>query len=533
MRTVSLLLAALALGGCRTPSGLSAGMLARLRQTPEGYLSGEVSELSESALMNNMDFVYSIAISRGGEKVAFTHLGPKTFQLGMWDVSHRPRQVADQPVNHYQYDVESLAFSPDGKAVATASRDGAVRIYSAETGSPTGACSTEEPLVSVAFHPTGRYLAVGSSRGLVTVLSFPSLEFSFELRAHEGEVRGLSFADDGTLYSGGWDKSIVAFASAEEEAPTDSARLRFERRGGYSVVRGTVNGRVSAAFAFDARVPFAVVTSEVARAAGIDVPFLKDTATVATPMGNTVVRVARGQALSFKALQVVGLDLAVCDACVPPDTQGVLGEAFIQRYEVAFDEVGGEALLSAKQKAEPPRTMRALALSPRKRMGFEWYVNDFSLDRSGRFLGVAFSEVKAERTREIYEREKKGVPEPLREGNAGAIVDAHTGLLVHKWTRHEGVVATAAISPDGQTLATGGWDKRVYLHHPLERSPIRREFGWSVRRVRFSEDGRYLAVAAWTPQNPLGDQQSNPSAMLYELLYHSPEVQGGPAALAR
>ncbi len=529
----ALFVAALALSSCRTVGGVSAGTLARLKETPNGYLSGEVVDLADYALMNNIDFVYSVAISKDGEKAAYTHLGPKNFQVAFWSLSNRPRQVADQAVNHYQYDVEALDFSPDGKFVVTASRDGAVRLYSAETGTPAGSYATEEPLVAVAFHPSGRYLAAGSARGLITVLSWPGLQFSHETRAHEGEVRNLAFADDGTLYSGGWDKSIVAFSTAEEESPTDQARCRFERRGGFSVVRGTVNGHVSAAFAFDSRVPFVVVTTEVARAAGIDVPFLKDTATVATPMGNTVVRVAKAQSLSFKSLKVKDVDLAVCDVCVPPETQGILGEAFTQRYDVAFDEVAGEVLLSAKQKGESVEKQKVLTLKPRKRMTFEWYVNDFSLDRSGRFLGVAFSEVKAERTREVYEREKKGIPEPLREGNAGAIVDAHTGLIVRKWSRHEGVVSTAAISPDGQTLVTGGWDKRVYIHNPLERSPIKREFGWSVRRVRFSEDGRYLVVAAWTPQNPLGDQQSNPSALVYELVYRSPEVHGGPSAVAR
>jgi hypothetical protein len=139
-----------------------------------------------------------------------------------------------------------------------------------------------------------------------------------------------------------------------------------------------------------------------------------------------------------------------------------------------------------------------------------------------------------ERNRTIYEREKKGIPEPMREGDCGAIVDSHTGLIIRKWNRHEGVVSTAGISPDGQTLATGGWDKRMFVNTALEREPVaKREYGWSLRRIRFSQDGRYLLVAAWTPQNPLGDQQSNPSAVIYEVSYKSPDVQGGPATLAR
>lgn len=525
--------AALLLVGCKTTRGVSAGLLAQLKDTPGGYLAGEVVDLNDYALLNNTDFVYSVAISSSGEKAAYSHLGPKNFQVGVWALGHRPRQIADPPINHYQFDVESLDFSPDGQVIATASRDGAVRFFSAETGAPLGAYPTEEPLVAVAFHPSGRYVAAGSAKGLITILSFPAMQFAFEQRAHEGEVRTLAFTADGVLYSGGWDKSIVAFDSSVEQVPTDSARLRFQRKGGYSLVRGMVDEKAPASFAFDARVPHVVVTTEVARAAGIDVPLLKDTVTVATPLGATVARVARGRTLTFKSLRAEGVDVVVCDACVPGEGHGILGEAFTQRYEVTFDEVAGEVLLAAKEKRPDVAKVEVLALKPRNRMTFPWYVNDFSLDRSGRFLGVAFSEVKAERNREVYEREKKGIPEPIRDGNAGAIVDAHTGLIVRKWSRHEGVVSTAAISPDGTTLATGGWDKRVYVHSPLERKPLEREFGWSVRRVRFSADGRYLVVAAWTPQNPLGDQSSNPSAVVYEVLYQAAEVQGGPTAVAR
>ncbi|MFZ5468099.1 MAG: WD40 repeat domain-containing protein [Myxococcota bacterium] len=522
-----------ALSGCRTTQALSPGLVAQLKDTPQGYLSGEVTGIRQYALMNNRDFVYSVDISPGGEKAAFTHLGPKTFQLETWRLEGEPRQISDKDLNHYQYDVESLDFSPDGKTIVTASRDGSVRFFAAEDGAPLGVYATEEPLVSVAFHPSGHYVAAGSAKGLITLLSFPQLQFAFEQRAHEGEVRNLVFSAEGVLYSGGWDKSIVSFDSSEEKVSTQEARLRFERRGGLSVVKGMVSDTVPVAFAFDARVPFVVVTNEVAKKAGIDVPFLKETVQLATPMGSTLARVARGQSLTFKALRVKNVDLAICDACVPGEALGVLGEAFTRRYEVAFDEVAGEALLAAKEKSGEAPTQAVLTLKTKKRSSFDWYVNDFALDRTGRYLGVAFSEQKAERTREVYEREKKGVAEPSSEGNAGAIVDAQTGLIVRKWSVHQGVVATAAISPDGQTLVTGGWDKRLLVYTPLETKPLEQEFGWSVRRVRFSDDGRFLVVGAWTPQNPLGNQESNPSAVVYEVGYKMPQVQGGATALAR
>ena len=166
-----------------------------------------------------------------------------------------------------------------------------------------------------------------------------------------------------------------------------------------------------------------------------------------------------------------------------------------------------------------------MALGVQRRFSFESFVNDVSLDAAGQRLGLALSESKAERNREVYLREKRGLVEPSRPGDAGAIVDAGTGQVLQRWSSHRGVVATAGISPDGLTLATGGWDKRLVVQSLGGVAGVERTFGWSVRRARFSPDGRLLAVAAWTPPNPLGDQRTEPSAVVFPVEY---QPEAGP-----
>jgi WD40 repeat protein len=98
-------------------------------------------------------------------------------------------------------------------------------------------------------------------------------------------------------------------------------------------------------------------------------------------------------------------------------------------------------------------------------------------------------------------------------------------MTLHRWTAHAGVVATAAVSPDGRSLASGGWDKRLLLYTEGQASPVEaRELGGSVRRVRFSPEGRRVGVAAWTPQLASG-AESDPSAVLYEVRYAAPTVE--------
>lgn len=162
----------------------------------------------------------------------------------------------------------------------------------------------------------------------------------------------------------------------------------------------------------------------------------------------------------------------------------------------------------------PPREPVLVGL---QRFEFPAPINDLSLSADGDRAGVAFSETKAERTPEVYQREKRGEPEPARDWDCAARVDLASGDVLERVHGHRGVVSTAAISPDGQTLVTGGWDRRLVVH--AQRELVDTRFGWSLRRVRFSRDGRRLIAAAWTPLNGLGDHQSDPAAVVYEVVY--------------
>jgi WD40 repeat protein len=529
MRPHALLLAGLLVlgAGCaHAPQGLPPEVLSRLGEQPGGYVSGKVKGLEDGPLLNNKDFVYALAFSPDSTRVAYTHLGPRFYLVALWKLGTPPVLISDKNVNTYEDDLEAVAFSPDSGLVVTAGRDGAVRLFDAATGEPKGSVPTEEPLTAVAFHPSGRYVVVGSARGLLSVFTVPQLAFVYESRPHMATVSALSFAADGTLYTGSWDKHVRAWDTREEALRTDQARVLFERRGGFTVVRGAVNGKARASFAVDTRVPAIVLNTETATQAGIDVPFLKDTVTVPTSLGNTVARLARGQSLLFKSLSMTGVDIAVCDVCVPAGAQGVLGAPFTERIDITFDESTREAILTAKSGEPAGAQLQGLTLVPKADFAFEGHVNDVTVDAKGQRLGVAFSEEKAERTRAVYEREKNKVQEPQAPFNAGALVDAASGKLLQKWSVHRGVVATASISPDGRSLATGVWDKHLLLFTEGQGQPQgQREFGWSVRRVRFSPDGRWVGVAAWTPQKATGDQESDPAAALFQVVYDAPTVE--------
>jgi hypothetical protein len=109
--------------------------------------------------------------------------------------------------------VTGLAFSPDGKTLASASTDGRVLLWNPTTAQPIGQPSTGHSggIISVAFSPDGKTLASGGEDTKVQ-LSNPATGFQpipETLTGHSGGVTSVAFSPDGkTLASGGEDTKV-------------------------------------------------------------------------------------------------------------------------------------------------------------------------------------------------------------------------------------------------------------------------------------------------------------------------------------
>lgn len=170
--------------------------------------------------------VCSTAIRADGK---FAAVGCADGSLIMLDVSGpSPREAAS--ISAHLAGVSGIAFDPDGLRLATCGGDGLVRIWTiADNGSLTplmkfegqvkpGTSSGYSPVTSVAFSPDGRFLASCGADQIVHVWDVQTKGETRGLRAHTDWVTSVAFSPDGRyLASAGVDKAARVFELTQQD----------------------------------------------------------------------------------------------------------------------------------------------------------------------------------------------------------------------------------------------------------------------------------------------------------------------------
>ena len=142
--------------------------------------------------------VTSVAFSRDGRVLASTS----------YDTTGKVWSVADgsllREVTQYQYTTYGVAYSPDGAALLIGSYDGKISLLGAQDGAALGEIKTRST-TSLAFSPDGSLLAVGTlaDASKVFVYRWSTREVVQVLEGHTDNVMAVAFSPDGRLLASG------------------------------------------------------------------------------------------------------------------------------------------------------------------------------------------------------------------------------------------------------------------------------------------------------------------------------------------
>jgi WD40 repeat protein len=416
--------------------------------------------------------------------------------------------------------VNKVAFSPDGRLLATGSDDTTVRIYS--VSDPARPVSLGRPLTghggavtSVAFSPDGRLLATGSDDTTVRIYSVSDparpIFLGRPLTGHGGAVTSVAFSPDGLLLAtAGADKRVLIWKMRNPARPQLLGRPLTGHTRAVRSLAFSRDGRLLATGGADKRVLIWKMRNP-ARPQRLGRPLTghqsKVTSVAFSPDGHLLATGSIDHTVRLWRLRKAG---------GPVPFGRPLTDHSAAVFSVAFSPDGNtlvtagyDGVASVLRLGRPPHSVQLA----QRITGYHAAVNSVAFDPTGRTLAIA--------------------------GAAGTATLWHLGgpaypdLLGPPFDGGQGEVASLAFSPKrDHLLATGDAAGRIRLWSlPGEGAPVvvGAPFGGGqgeVASLAFSPDGRLLAAARGSGRTQLWDVRRpfRPVAI------HPPLRNGGPVA---
>jgi WD40 repeat protein len=385
--------------------------------------------------------------------------------------------------------VWSIAFSPDGRLLATGSQDRAARLFDAASGREIARFGHGEWVADVAFSPNGRWLATASADNAARLIDVATAREQ-SLIQHDGEVRRVLFSPD---------NRFLATASLDRTAriidPATGRELeRVPHDGAVNAIAFSPDSRVLATGSRD-RLARLVDTGTgkvqtlIEHAAWVfSVAFSPDGRLVATGSQDGTARIAES-ANGHETARISGSG-PVSAIAFSPDGNTLATGSWDTSARLLVAATGRE-LHAVKHDGE----VWDVGFSPDGRL-----LATASADRTARLVEVASGRelARVEHGADVWSVDFSPDGKWLATGSADGVARViATGSDQSEALIHGGTVFGMAFSPDGSLLATASADHSARLFSAASgRETSKVEHGDEVYAVLFSPDGHTLATAS-------------------------------------
>jgi WD40 repeat protein len=451
-----------------------------------------------------------------------------------WRLLHRAR--ATLPHDNL---VISVAYSPDGKLLATAGSDHLIYLWDVSSRQLIARLAGHTQQVwKVVFSPDGNRLASAGWDGTARIWDLKARLEIKTLNGHTGHVCGLAFSPDGSkLATGGWDKQIKLWdVETGKELRSFNGHDNWVWSTTFSPdgkrLASTSEDRTVRLWNIETGHEEALLTDHVASV--YSAAFSPDGKLLATCSNGGIVRLLNTRTLAEIA-NLSGHSFSVYAAAFSPDGTK-LASAGVDRIVRVWDIVSAKEVARIKGHRD---VIRGLSFSPDGRtiatasddftvklwdaqindqpdvlLHNQDFIDSLSFSPDGKMIATANKSVMAfweAKTGEMlfniptasiiydlcFSPDGKYMAASHRD-NTVTLWDVSNRNYVGIFKGHTDIVVTVSFSPDNKRLATGSRDHLIKIWDVVNQNEIA-TFNSHQRRVSslaFSPDGKLLATGS-------------------------------------